>query len=86
MSYLSSMQFATHSALSIGGDSEYDTGEHQTGKPNPNYHAVPDVMPLSSRTASSADRTTAWRIHRVGSSLPQPYSARTSGTLYNFDK
>lgn len=85
MSSISSMQFATHSALSIGGDDEYDMGDHQTGAPNPNYKGVPDVVPLGAKTASSADRSTAWRIHRSGRSMPQPYSARTSGSLYNFD-
>lgn len=80
---LSSMQFATHSPLSIG-DEEVDMGEHQTGKPNPNYRGVPDVVPLSSATLTSADRTTAWRLHRNARSMPQPYSKRTAGSIYKF--
>lgn len=85
MAALSSMQFATHHAVSIGADDEYNEGTHQTGSAHPKYQGVPDVVPLSSKTLSSADRTTAWRQHRNGSSLPQPYSKRNSGSIYSFD-
>lgn len=82
---MASMQFATHRRVQIGADDEYTVGQHQTGQSYPKYQGVPDVAPLSAKTLSSADRVTAWRLRRGGNEPPQPYSARTSGSLYNFD-
>lgn len=83
---MASMQFATHRQVHIGADEEYTMGENQTGKSNPKYQGPPDVAPLSAKTLSSADRVTAWRLRRGGDEPPQPYSARTAGSLYTFDE
>lgn len=79
------MQFATHHSVSIGADDEVGSGVNQTGSAHPSYQGVADVVPLSASTLSSVDRTTAWRNHRDGSSLPQPFSARNAGSIYKFD-
>jgi hypothetical protein len=39
---------------------------------------------LSAQNLTSADAATAWRVRRNGP--PLPYSKRTSGSLYRFDK
>lgn len=83
---MASMQFATHRQVQIGADEEYNMGEHQTGKSTPKYQGPPDVAPLSAKTLSSADRVTAWRLRRGANEAPQPYSARTAGSLYTFDE
>lgn len=86
MANLSSMQFSAHRSVSIGADEDYSPGTHQTGAANPMYQGVPDVVPLGAKTMSSADRTTAWRVHRGANSLPQPFSKRNSGSIYSFDQ
>lgn len=85
-SSMASMQFATAHQVQIGADDEYSTGEHQTGKANPQYQGVPDVAPLSASTMSSADRVTAWRLRRTANEAPQPYSKKTAGSIYKFDQ
>jgi hypothetical protein len=86
MADMKSVQFATQHSVSIGADDEVGSNTHQTGAANPMYQGVPDVVPLSSKTMSSVDRTTAWRNHRNGTSLPQPYSKRNAGSIYSFDQ
>lgn len=83
---MASMQFATARQITIGADDEYSMGEHQTGKSNPQYQGAPDVTPLSSQTMSSADRVTAWRLRRTSNEPPQPYSAKTAGSIYKFEQ
>ena len=39
---------------------------------------------LSAANMTSADAATAWRVRRNGP--PLPYSKKTSGSLYRFDK
>lgn len=84
----SSSQFGTgqHSGASIGAyDDDTSSGPDQTGALHPVHQGVTDVTPLSAKTSSSVDRATAWRNHRSGSSLPQPYAKRNAGSVYSFD-
>lgn len=83
---IASMQFATAQPFRIGADSQYDFGDSQTGSANPHYAGAPDVTPLSSKTLSSYDRYTAWRLRRGEAEPPQPFSSRTMGSLYNFEQ
>lgn len=83
---MASMQFATSRQVSIGADDEYELGAHQTGQASPQYQGAPDVTPLSAQTMTSADRVTAWRLRRGANEPPQPYSAKTAGSIYKFDQ
>lgn len=83
---IASMQFATASPFRIGADPSYSFDTQQVGAANPQYRGVPDVTPLSSKTLSSYDRYTAWRLRRGADESPQPLSKRTLGSLYNFDQ
>jgi hypothetical protein len=83
---MASMQFATASPFRIGADASYTFDAKQIGMANPQYTGAPDVTPLSSKTLSSYDRYTAWRLRRGASEAPQPHSRATSGSLYNFDQ
>jgi len=82
---MASMQFATAAQVQVGADTSYHIKDHQTGEPNPSYQGAPDVAPYMTKTSNSADRATAWRLKRGIAEPPQPYSKRTSGSLYNFD-
>ena len=89
-SSLASIQFAYRSPVSIGVNAQadreaYSAVKDQTGETNPVYQGPEDVVPLSASTLSSADRTTAWRLQRNLRSRPQPYSARTAGSIYKFN-
>lgn len=83
---MASMQFATASPFRIGADQQYRIDTSQIGITNPQYVGASDVTPLSSKTLSSYDRYTAWRLRRGSAEPPQPHSRRTSGSLYNFDQ
>lgn len=65
---LSAIQFTPHHPMSPIGE----------------YDSVPDVLPLGASTASSAARSTAWRLRRDRSTPPQPYSKETAGSTYRF--
>ncbi len=71
----SSAQFG-HSGVQVGTWIEDQSEAHKK---------VPDVVPYMSGTVSSAERATAWRLHRDGVSLPQPLSKRTSGSIYRWN-
>lgn len=49
------------------------------------FAKTPDVVPYMQGTGTSADRATAWRMHRDGAALPQPFSKRTSGSIYRWN-
>jgi hypothetical protein len=50
------------------------------------FKKVPNVAPYMQGTGTSAERVTAWRMHRDGGSLPQPFSKRTSGSIYRWNE
>lgn len=76
----SAAQFSLHTAVGIGeGPSSY------TATNDPKMD-IPDVMPLGARTATTASRNTAWRLHRNGSTAPQPFAKQTAGSIYLFDE
>ena len=52
---------------------------------NSAFQKVPDVVPYMAGTGTSAERATAWRMHRDGAALPQPFSKRTSGSIYRWN-
>lgn len=83
---MASMQFATAPQMSMGADSEYNMGEHQTGSSRPEYRGTPDVAPYSASTSSSDGRVTAWRLRRGANEPPQPHSKKTAGSIYTFDQ
>ena len=58
----------------------------QVGAAHPEYRGPADVAPLGAGMSSSADKMTAWRLKRSGSEPPQPYSKRTSGSIYRFEE
>ena len=82
--HMASMQFATRHSFHPGADEEYEVGEHQTGSEHPEYQGPSDVLPLSGKTLSSADRVSAWRLRKTWREAPQPYSRRTAGSLFEF--
>ena len=71
----SSAQFR-HSPVEVGTWIEDQSGS---------FKNVPDVVPYMQGTGTSADRATAWRMHRDGAALPQPFSKRTSGSIYRWN-
>jgi hypothetical protein len=84
----SAQQFGTahHTEPSVGAWSDDDSPNvNQMGAAHPVHQGVSDVAPYSAKTADSVSVTTSWRTHRNGASLPQPYTKRNAGSVYNFD-
>lgn len=84
-----SIQFGTgqHAGAVIGAwDDDTVSNLDQMGAAHPVHQGVTDVTPLGARTMSTVDRATAWRNHRSGTSLPQPYAKRNAGSIYSFDQ
>lgn len=83
-----SIQFGTghHAGASIGAfDDDLIPNTNQMGAAHPVHQGVEDVSPLSRENLDSVGRTTMWRSHKSGTSIPQPYSKRTSGSFIKFD-
>lgn len=60
--------------------------QSQVGSAHPEYRGPADVSPIGAGMSSSADKMTAWRLKRGANDPPQPYSKRTSGSIYKFEE
>ena len=81
----SSVQFG-HAGVDLGDYDDFQYREHQTGEANPVHQGVIEVSPLMGANLSTAQRQTAWRLRRDGTSLPQPLSRENAGSIYNWNK
>lgn len=84
---MKSMQFSTarHSRLEVGTSDDDTPDRDQLGAMNPVHQGVVEVTPLMTSTFGSVANTTAWRSRKGAGALPQPYTSRNAGSVFNFN-
>lgn len=81
---ISNTQF-THENPSLGAISDVSPS-NSTGDSRPKYQGPTSVVPHRADTNSTFGRATAWTVPRSGFGLPQPYSKRNAGSVFNFNE
>jgi len=83
---MASVQFAQSKPMHMHSPEENTVKDSQVGAAHPEYRGPSDVSPVGAGMMTSADKMTAWRLKRSAGESPQPYSKRTSGSIYKFDQ